>query len=480
MSDYQAMETILNQHWAIEQVSIQSTPPNGLTAYFVPSTKYANPLASRNLKFSLFYFADAASEQDKDKYQLYLAGAQFADRHGFEAVWTPERHFHENGGLYPNPAVLSSALAVITKHIRLRAGSVALPLHHPLRVAEEWSVVDNLSNGRVDISFTSGWIPNDFAIAPQPGVFAQKRDVMFQAIEQVQTLWQGGLLTTKDGVGNETDLKIFPKPVQSQLPVWLTCSGDPEMFIKAGKMGFNVLTALLTQSLEEAAEKADLYRQARSSVGLDPNAGQVTLMLHTFVGEDETTVKQQVAEPLTQYLRSHIALMETMAKSLNIDLTHVDINDPKWADYLASFAFERYYRTSSLIGTTQKCLNMINRLKLLGFDEVACLIDFGIEPQIVLNNLHVLHALKLLSDEAVLPSAAQLQDYLRQQVPHAPTHLLSFKQVTQIPDAGELNEPLMAMAPDPLSPRLSIEDRAHRQKDARVRQRQQIKRGKLL
>ena len=70
-------------------------------------------------------------------------------RNGFKAVWTPERHFHAFGGLYPNPAVTSAAVAAITTRVRVRAGSVVLPLHNPIRVAEEWAVVDNLSQGRV-------------------------------------------------------------------------------------------------------------------------------------------------------------------------------------------------------------------------------------------------------------------------------------------------------------------------------------------
>lgn len=98
--------------------------------------------------FSLFYFSTVDELLDANKYRLYLEGAKFADRHGLSAIWTPERHFHESGGLYPNPSVLSAALATITERIQLRAGSVVLPLHHYPRVVEEWSVVDNLSNGR--------------------------------------------------------------------------------------------------------------------------------------------------------------------------------------------------------------------------------------------------------------------------------------------------------------------------------------------
>ena len=82
-------------------------------------------------------------------------------------MWTPERHFHPFGGLYPNPALTSAAVAAVTKRVGLRAGSVVLPLHNPLRCAEEWSVVDNLSDGRVGLSFASGWHASDFALMPQ-------------------------------------------------------------------------------------------------------------------------------------------------------------------------------------------------------------------------------------------------------------------------------------------------------------------------
>src|SRR5258706_10955795 len=108
------------------------------------------------IDFSLFYFASAEGENAGNKYPLLLEGAKFSEQHGFAAVWTPERHFGAFGGLYPNPSVPSAALASITKSIGLRAGDCGSPLHHPIRIAEEWSVVHNISGGRVGISFASG------------------------------------------------------------------------------------------------------------------------------------------------------------------------------------------------------------------------------------------------------------------------------------------------------------------------------------
>ena len=432
--DLKRIEAALAQHPQLREVRVvaggngsgqgvdtQGQGERGVVAYVVPRHTHGEAAQSRELKFSLFYFADAAPVPGGDKYRLYLEGAAFADRHGFEAVWTPERHFHENGGLYPNPSVLSAALAMTTDRLKLRAGSVALPLHYPLRVAEEWSVVDNLSKGRVGLSFTSGWVPNDFAIAPRPEEnFKAKREVMLQNLRDVQQLWRGGKLRTRDGAGNEVELEIFPRPVQPELPIWLTCSGDPLMFEKAGALGHNVLTALLTQSLDETAGKVALYRKARAEHGLDPEGGCVTLMLHTFVGEDEDEVRQKTRGPLTDYFKSHIGLVKTMIKSLNIQLEDVDPDDPVWSDYFASFAFERYYQAGSLIGTPAKCMQMVNRLKEMGVDEVACFIDFGVATDSVLNGLKHLNRLRELSEGPRPLTAAVLRNFLAERLTDDP------------------------------------------------------------
>lgn len=350
------------------------------------------------LDFSLFYFADDNAVYGEDKYRLYREGAKFADRNNLTAVWTPERHFHEKAGLYPNPSVLSAALATITERVELRAGSVVLPLHNSLRVAEEWSVVDNLSKGRVGVSFTSGWMPNDFAFFPER--YAVKRDEMFRGMQEVQDLWRGKSIAGRDGVGKEIELRIFPKPIREELPIWLTCSGGPEMFEKAGELGCHVLTALLTQSLEEAAPKIKLYRDSLAQHGHDPSRGKVTMMLHTFIGDDPQEVLQKVRAPLTNYLKSHLNLIETGAESLNlqVDISKEEYQE-KYRDQLAEFAFERYYRANSLIGTPASCMKMIERLKAVGVDEVACLIDFGIDVDSVMESLDHLVVLKELSNQ---------------------------------------------------------------------------------
>jgi natural product biosynthesis luciferase-like monooxygenase protein len=359
----------------------------------LPITNYQSP--KKAMQFSLLYFASNEAEFNSDKYRLLIEGSKFADKYGLTAVWIPERHFHAFGGLYPNPAVLGSALAMVTDRIRIRAGSVVLPLHNPIRVAEEWAVVDNLSQGRIDIAFARGWNPNDFVFAPDN--FANSAEVMFSGIKTVQKLWQGESISLQNGIGKETETRIYPLPKQKEIDIWITCTGGKERFMEAGTIGANVLTALLFQPIEELAEKIASYRESRAKNGYDPDAGQVTLMLHTFIGEDMNLVRHKVRKPFTNYLENSVNLWKH-------GITSLAGLDEKEKEHLLAYAFERYFQSSALIGTPESCHLMVKKLQAIGVDEIACLIDFGIDADAVMASLYSLKKLKEQSELMIVQS----------------------------------------------------------------------------
>lgn len=353
--------------------------------------------------FSLFYFAADNGSPPDERYKLLLEGAKFADREGFSAIWTPERHFHAFGGLYPNPAVTSAAIAAITTRLQIRAGSCVLPLHHPVRVAEEWAFVDNISKGRVGVSFASGWQPNDFVISPS--AFADRKNAMFANIDVVRRLWRGEKVAFPGPLGKPVEVQTLPRPIQKELPIWVTAAGNPETFQQAGEMGCHLLTHLLGQKIEDVATKLKLYRQAWRKAGY-PGDGHVTLMLHTFVGQDEDEVRETVRGPMKEYLRSSVDLIKQAAWSFPTFVQRgaangknpVEIMDSQplseeEMDALLEHAFSRYYGSSALFGTPQRCLELVEQLKTAGVDEIACLIDFGVHTDTVLEHLRDLKAL---------------------------------------------------------------------------------------
>jgi natural product biosynthesis luciferase-like monooxygenase protein/FkbM family methyltransferase len=380
--------SVLEIFWSLTRglhVVIQGEP----AAYFGASESRSAP--ARPLEFSLFYFANhGGSASDQERYRLLMDGARFADEHGFTAIWTPERHFHAFGGLYPNPAVTGAALAVATRRIQIRAGSVVLPLHSPLRVAEEWAVVDNLSQGRVGISFATGWSSRDFVLAP--GNYAERRRHLSEGVETVRRLWRGESIEMPDPDGNLVSVRTLPRPVQPTLPVWLTSAGNPETIRHAAEIGANLLTHLLGQSVEQLAGSIRIYRDAWRKAG-HPGKGHVTLMLHTLVGEDREAVRETVRGPFCEYLRSSADLMKDMAKGVGIDLSSGALSEAD-LDALLAHAFDRYFDTSGLFGTPESCQPLASRLSDAGVDEIACLIDFGVAADTVLESLKSLDRLR--------------------------------------------------------------------------------------
>jgi natural product biosynthesis luciferase-like monooxygenase protein len=352
---------------------------------------------SEGIQFSLFFFSDDGSTNATQKYQLLLETAKFADTHDFTAVWTPECHFQDFGGLYPNPSVLGAALAMVTEKIELRAGSVNLPLHNPIRVAEEWSVVDNLSHGRVAVSFASGWHPLDFVLRPEG--YQKRKELLFQHVRMVEDLWAGRAVALKGVGGREVEVKILPKPIQPKLPTWITIRGNPESWIKAGEIGANVLTAIITQPLDVLTANIKLYRESLANNGHDPSAGRVAVMLHTFLGDDDEIVKEQVRAPLIHYFRTNINQLElqrdiflkALANPASCefqDMTEADL------DAVADYAFEHYFNTILLCGTPAKCSQLVDGLMEIGVNEIACLIDFGLPLETVMEGLHCLNILR--------------------------------------------------------------------------------------
>jgi natural product biosynthesis luciferase-like monooxygenase protein len=345
-----------------------------------PRSVLAKSGAVRSLQFSLFFFSSNAESDHPRKYELLLRCVDLADQEGLHAVWTPERHFVDFGSLFPNPAVLGAALAARTSRIAIRAGSVAAPLHDCLRIAEEWSVVDNLSGGRVGISLASGWHPDDFVLAPE--AYEDRHGRTAAAVAILRSLWRGNPVRRTNGLMQPVDVIPRPRPVQQELPLWLTVvrAGG---FEHAAKLGVNVLTGLMELDLDELAACVSAYR--RDFTGTSP--ARVTLTVHTHVRPEPQLARAAARSALNAYLRSFITtsrrslMAQPEARAAIAELSAAE------EEAIMSSITDRYLRSRSLIGTPQECAAFVDRLAGCGVDEIACLVDFGLQQDQVLEGL---------------------------------------------------------------------------------------------
>jgi natural product biosynthesis luciferase-like monooxygenase protein len=289
-------------------------------------------------------------------------------------------------------------VAAVTRNIGVRSGSVVAPLHHPVRIAEEWAVIDNLTNGRAALGIASGWHPVDFVLRPENAP-PNNKTAMFDTIDKVRKLWRGESVAFDRG-GELVPIQSLPRPVSKELTIWLTIAGNPDTWREAGEIGANVLTHLLGQSIDEVAQKIGIYHAALRKAGHDPANFTVTLMLHTYVARSRELARETARGPMKSYLLSAAGLVKQYAWSfpafkrpkdatspMDIDLNTLSQDE---VDGVLDYAFNRYFEDSGLFGTVEDCLARVEQLKKIGVSEVACLIDYGIKPEQVLEGLYPL------------------------------------------------------------------------------------------
>lgn len=387
-------------------------------------------VSERGMEFGLYYWGNDGGPGAK-KYELLLEGAKFANGNGFTSLWTPERHFHAFGGPYPNPSVTGAAVAAVAPGLSVRAGSCVAPLHHPARIAEEWAVIDNLTNGKAGIAFASGWQPDDFILRPENTPPKNKR-AMYETLNTVRALWRGEEVAFPTASGGEHGIVTQPRPVSRELPVWVTTAGNPDTWREAGELGANVLTHLLGQTIDEVAGKIEIYHAALRSAGHDPADFKVTMMLHTYLADTRDAARETARAPMKDYLRSAAGLIKQYAWAFPAFKRPKGVNNAFEMDLgglaedeleaILDFAYQRYFEDAGLFGTIEDALIRTEQLKGIGVDEIACLIDYGIDAATVLEGLK---PLAQVLRRANAPTQLDADDFslAAQIVRHNVTHL---------------------------------------------------------
>ena len=345
------------------------------------------------MNFSLMFFSSCPKDGD-DQYGLLRKAAVLGDEYGLTAVWVPERHFHRFGGGFPNPSIAAAALSTLTRDIALRAGSVVSPLHDVVRIAEEWAAVDNWSNGRVAISLGAGWNSNDFVL--HPGRYTNRYEILRNQVDELRRLWRGEPVKRRNGSGELIELQTWPRPVQDELPLWISSSGGRNGFHLAAEVGANVLTHLLFQGCAELQRRILKYRELGQNDRTSPKQEQlpqrdVTVMLHTYLAESVTEAVNVSTPALVQYLATSMELESAALQgggsgsggrsNGGSQIPARDIQE------IAEIGSSRLLEGHSLVGTVESVKHLVDRLKESGVTEIACLIDFGLPDELVLSSL---------------------------------------------------------------------------------------------
>ncbi len=164
------------------------------------------------LRFDMRNVGSGAS--NVELYRTAIDMAVWADERGFDVIQFSEHHGSDDGYL-PSPIVLAAAVAARTKRVRLRFSVIVLPLHHPIKLAEDLAVLDIVSNGRVDVVFGAGYARHEFEMF---GVDPVRRPALIEeGIAAIKQAWTG-----EEFLYQGRKARVMPTPVQKPRPaIWL-------------------------------------------------------------------------------------------------------------------------------------------------------------------------------------------------------------------------------------------------------------------
>lgn len=321
------------------------------------------------MKFGLSGCAGAFEADDP---QRILSMASVAEELGFECVWINEEHFDQRGRPRHcmSTLILGTAMAARTAKLRIGFSVLLLPLHNPLRVAEEVATMDVLSNGRIDFGISRG---GNSRYAEAFGMEIEDSTASFrESLRFILGCWTEHEVTIKD-----KKYVVLPKPVQHPHPPVYVGTYTPETARWVAKAGH----LLIQHGIQSKRSIRDMLNSYGGSGG---EVGRVPVGRFIYVGKDDASARRTaypVACELANFL--HSIKMDTKGFLSESDL------EP-----------ERFYNDMVIAGSAATCIEKVRALREeMGVEYLNCLAAFfgylAPEP--------MMRSLKLLSKE-VMPA----------------------------------------------------------------------------
>lgn len=256
------------------------------------------------MKFGLLYNTDYYPEVHGSASRYYneiLEQTQLADELGYHAVWFGEHHY--SGYSFGSPPVIAMAAAARTKRIRLGTGVSLIPLNHPIRLAEEYAMLDVLSGGRLEYGIGRGFLNYSYQVF---GVNPDESHERYrEGTELIIKAWTSREPFSFDGkYWKLRDYSFFPPPLQRPFPpIFASGAITPESYVWAGSRGLHLGTAFFIPAPDMVRNNIALYRQALEKAGHDPAAREIAGVYQMYCGDSVAEAREHGGRYALQYYK---------------------------------------------------------------------------------------------------------------------------------------------------------------------------------
>lgn len=316
--------------------------------------------------------------EDGARIDQIVAQACLAEELGFADVWLTE-HYFTGESVYNDSLMFAAALAMKTERIRIGFAVVQTPFHHPVRLAVQLALLDNLSKGRIDVGIGKGTVYNEYEFVGHGLRSHDSRERMEETIEILERAWTEAPLTFEGKFHKIHIPALRPKPVQQPGPPLWRSVISPGSFTECGKAGVPILTARLP--VPRIKERWALYEAGIDAGGHDAAKkarllAQSALWRNVYVAESNA----QAEDELSGFLVETRAHMMHVREAYNpADFTPDPVTLNAWTDPAVpdSEAIPFVLSTGSLYGTPARVREQVAELRDVGVRHLLCQTGFG-------------------------------------------------------------------------------------------------------
>ena len=329
------------------------------------------------MEFGYFTLSDNHYDNNPRGANAFVADildeAVYAEEVGLHSAWIGEHHFSTLGVLSCPDLVLAN-VAARTKQIRLAPAVTVLPLHHPIRVAEQWATLDLLSGGRVDFAAGRGYDRREYL--PLGVSFENNQEIFDEGMEVVRRLWASEKPISHHGKHYRfDDVAITPKPLQRPLPAYVASFSRPSIEL-AGRLGCGLIVAPFAAAMTYGGlrQVAELYHQTTAKHGQPPGR----LMCSYFIHLADTKQKEDAARArqIRYYNECVIAAFPGDPKTAPPSYRYfVDM-----VEKLRNVRPADLTENSVLLGSPAQIADTLKKVEAAGFDEVILYFNVGLKP----------------------------------------------------------------------------------------------------
>jgi alkanesulfonate monooxygenase SsuD/methylene tetrahydromethanopterin reductase-like flavin-dependent oxidoreductase (luciferase family) len=324
------------------------------------------------VKFDIFYqLPQSETQSTPDRYRELIAEAVEADKLGFDTIWLAEVHFAPHFSVMPTPMMLLAAIAQRTTKLRLGPAVNLVPLHHPMRLAEETAMLDVLSGGRVEFGAGRGAFPLNYRGYGVP--VPRSRALFEEGLDLVRAAWTQNRVTFHGRHYQVDDVEVVPKPIQQPHPPIRLAANSVETFAYAGANAYRIFAGGPVNPFPVLGERLAVYEKALAQSGRKRPNDWFAGLLMTFPGRDRASVRAMFEPSLRNYFSSVSEIIEPEAL-----VPGLQAEFDKVRERLKTIQYDQVDEIMGAMGEPEYIVDKIAHLKeRFGFTRLVCWFETG-------------------------------------------------------------------------------------------------------